>query len=200
MAADEGGGSDDTRDYPWYRVPADEGLEQGDLLFNFPFVSVGSSYAEISRYVQFHQAVERREINPDDIEEPFIDFNVEAQDVVVLTQSCDLAVGKTEHVVLCPFFSFPDLSFKFKDVSLKQVKRGQVESLYLLLPCQVAGLNMTDRVVNFRQVFTAPIDLVMEHAQEQAVRVRVCPPYREHLAQAFARFFMRVAFPVDPPR
>jgi len=28
-------------------------------------------------------------------------------------------------------------------------------------------------------------------------RLRLCPPYREHLAQAFARFFMRVGLPQD---
>jgi hypothetical protein len=29
--------------------------------------------------------------------------------------------------------------------------------------------------------------------------VRLLPPYREHLAQAFARFFIRVGLPVDVP-
>ena len=28
-------------------------------------------------------------------------------------------------------------------------------------------------------------------------RIRVLPPYREHLSQAFARFFMRVGLPQD---
>ncbi len=30
-------------------------------------------------------------------------------------------------------------------------------------------------------------------------RLRLLPPYREHLAQGFARFFMRVGLPVDIP-
>jgi hypothetical protein len=30
-------------------------------------------------------------------------------------------------------------------------------------------------------------------------RLRLLPPYREHLSQAFARFFMRVGLPVDIP-
>jgi hypothetical protein len=29
--------------------------------------------------------------------------------------------------------------------------------------------------------------------------LRLCPPYREHLAQAFARFFMRVGLPIPIP-
>ena len=31
----------------------------------------------------------------------------------------------------------------------------------------------------------------------QAHRLRLLPPYREHLSQAFARYFMRVGLPVD---
>jgi hypothetical protein len=29
---------------------------------------------------------------------------------------------------------------------------------------------------------------------------RLLPPYREHLSQSFARYFMRVGLPVDIPR
>jgi hypothetical protein len=42
-------------------------------------------------------------------------------------------------------------------------------------------------------------DVVREVAAEQGDGIRLLPPYREHLAQAFARFFMRVALPVDIP-
>jgi hypothetical protein len=31
-------------------------------------------------------------------------------------------------------------------------------------------------------------------------RLRLLPPYREHLSQAFARYFMRVGLPQDIPR
>ena len=41
--------------------------------------------------------------------------------------------------------------------------------------------------------------LVRELAASQGPRLRLNPPYREHLAQAFARFFMRVGLPVDIP-
>ena len=32
-----------------------------------------------------------------------------------------------------------------------------------------------------------------------ARRLRLLPPYREHLSQSFARFFMRVGLPIDTP-
>jgi hypothetical protein len=37
------------------------------------------------------------------------------------------------------------------------------------------------------------------HVEKLGNRLRLCPPYREHLAQAFARFFMRVGLPSDIP-
>ena len=39
-------------------------------------------------------------------------------------------------------------------------------------------------------------DLIAERGTK---RLRLLPPYREHLSQAFARFFMRVGLPVDIP-
>jgi len=38
------------------------------------------------------------------------------------------------------------------------------------------------------------------HLRKQGNRLRLLPPYREHLAQAFARFFMRVGLPADIPK
>jgi hypothetical protein len=54
------------------------------------------------------------------------------------------------------------------------------------------------RVVDFRSLFTLPLSFLREQAKS-AKRVRLFPPYREHLSQAFARFFMRVGLPVDIP-
>ncbi|MCS6860043.1 MAG: hypothetical protein NZT92_06970 [Abditibacteriales bacterium] len=55
------------------------------------------------------------------------------------------------------------------------------------------------RVVDFRRVYTLPKAFVRNFAAAQGKRLRPLPPYREHLAQAFARFFMRVGLPVDIP-
>jgi hypothetical protein len=52
------------------------------------------------------------------------------------------------------------------------------------------------RVVNFYEVFTVPRDFLEDVLrQRQRARLRLRPPYREHLSQAFARFFMRVGLP-----
>jgi hypothetical protein len=51
------------------------------------------------------------------------------------------------------------------------------------------------RVVDFRNVFSLPFDFLKSYCAE-GERLRLLPPYREHLSQAFARFFMRVGLPV----
>lgn len=168
-------------DYPWYRSVADGSIEQGDLLLNFPSVTVDSSYGDL-----LQQSVEA---------------DIVWNDVIVLTQSCDLLAGKVARAVLCPFFAKEELVAEFKDSTSrgweKQILQGRVESLYLLPPCQVGGIDLERRIVNFRQILAVPLDHVAEHAQRQERRARLSPPYREHLAQAFARFIMRIGFPID---
>jgi hypothetical protein len=51
-------------------------------------------------------------------------------------------------------------------------------------------------VVDFLELYTLPRGLLEALLRSRGVpRVRLLPPYREHLSQAFARFFMRVGLP-----
>ncbi|MGC8781222.1 MAG: type II toxin-antitoxin system Phd/YefM family antitoxin [Anaerolineae bacterium] len=45
-------------------------------------------------------------------------------------------------------------------------------------------------VASFRQVFSLPLTYVQLQIRRQRPRLRLLPPYREHLAQAFARFIL----------
>jgi len=51
--------------------------------------------------------------------------------------------------------------------------------------------------VDFHRIFVLPKPLVASVARSVGPRLRLRPPYREHLAQAFARYFMRVGLPHD---
>jgi hypothetical protein len=53
--------------------------------------------------------------------------------------------------------------------------------------------------VDFRRVFSLPLGFMRGLATAQGNRLRLLPPYREHLSQSFARFFMRVGLPEDIP-
>ena len=52
------------------------------------------------------------------------------------------------------------------------------------------------RIAEFREVFTVPRTFLESLlGVRKTPRLRLLPPYREHLSQAFARFFMRVGLP-----
>ena len=53
------------------------------------------------------------------------------------------------------------------------------------------------RVVDFHEVYTIPRVYLEKLLQRRNLpRLRLLSPYREHLSQGFARFFMRVGLPV----
>lgn len=52
-------------------------------------------------------------------------------------------------------------------------------------------------VVSFRNVRSVDFDWITASIKQRGKRLRLLPPYREHLSQAFARFFMRVGLPTD---
>ena len=59
------------------------------------------------------------------------------------------------------------------------------------------NINFSHKVVDLRQLFSVPISTLRAIAEKQEYRLRLLPPYREHLSQAFARVFMRVGLPTD---
>lgn len=79
------------------------------------------------------------------------------------------------------------------------LRQGNVPGYHLLNRCEIKGFATEYLVVDFRSVYSIPFDFLLELIQKRSKRIRLLPPYREHLSQAFARFFMRVGLPVDIP-
>jgi hypothetical protein len=162
-------------DYPWYGLAAAEELRQGDLLYSCPFDRVdGPGQADRKYY-----------------------------SVVVLSHSCDLALDKLEMIQVCPFW---DLEALAKNVEYFRSRRGREELRrgnlpgYHLLDRSILAEKPTDfLVVDFRSQFAVNLAMLKTLANSQAPRLRLLPPYREYLAQALARFYMRVGLPVDIP-
>ncbi len=109
-------------------------------------------------------------------------------DAILLTQSCDLALraeGECEatDALLCPFYTRSALAshpvFR-KDEAWEEVRKGRRPFYHVMNECRIAG---------HEQEFVA----------QGGDRLRLLPPYREHLSQAFARLFMRVGLPADIP-
>jgi len=168
------------KDCLWYEVVSrEDDLMQGDFIKDCPIVIPPS---EIS----------------DDVEVKIINYNV-----VIMSQSCDLAQRKLDLVLVCPFWplnEFEKRSDFFKNKKGKEeIRRGNVPGYHLLNKCKTDGFEIEYSVVDFRSVYSVPFDFIVELAQKRDKRLRLLSPYREHLSQAFARFFMRVGLPVDIP-
>jgi len=69
--------------------------------------------------------------------------------------------------------------------------------LSILNQSSVTGLEFEHRIVDFHDVFTVPREFLESLLGVRGRdRPRLLSPYREHLSQAFARYFMRVGLPV----
>lgn len=82
---------------------------------------------------------------------------------------------------------------------MEEARRGQLPAFHALNECKLPNAGREFRVVDFRRIYALPLDFTREFAMKTPDRIRLLPPYREHLSQAFARFFMRVGLPTDIP-
>jgi len=124
-------------------------------------------------------------------------------DLVVVTQSCDLANAKTRFVALCPIFTlerFEAFNSNFKAKSVwEDVRKGRREGLHMLAGTDKPENNRSVLVVDFRQIYSLPFEYLTSHAEQVGTRRRLQSPFVEHFSQAFARFFMRVGLPSAIP-
>lgn len=180
-------GDESSGDYPWYGRVTDATLQQGDLVEGCPVVLPVLDPAGADAVYE-SQLRERTGI--------------------VLSQSCDLVIradrrAHLNEVVLCAVFSraqlanHPELG---KASRWEEARKGRLPALHVLNRCDLPGLERDFLLADFTRVFSVDIRVVRELVRAQVPRLRLNPPYREHLAQAFARFFMRVGLPVDIPR
>ncbi len=168
--------------YPWYEVAEGPALGQGDLLRQCPVVVPSADMAF-----------------------PLVDDTAVADiltfDLVVVTQSCDLANDKVTDVILCPHWDLTDAALVDPVLRRRDFQRdvlaGRRYRYTMLAASEIPNMPMGTRIVDFGRVFCLPKAFLRPFAANQGARLRLCPPYREHLSQAFARFFMRVGLPQD---
>jgi len=185
---------------PWYEiVECGESITQGDLIFNCPLLSWNVNNLRF-------QGSKETEIL-------FGATDAISADVVIMTQACDLENYKVSNVILCPHISLTDYrSYWESDMRggghnpterswkkhCNNICDGYLWNLSMINKYSVEGVvEMDIRLVDFHDIFTIPREFLEKLiAQRGESRVRLLPPYREHLSQAFARFFMRVGLPV----
>jgi hypothetical protein len=167
----------------WYISVDGEDLEQGDIFYDFPVVIPHIS-AEDMRELR-----EGRELTSPS--------TVMTMNVVLMTQSCDLAREQIESVILCPIWDVNDRQLNFNRSTKEQIRKGHRPAWHLLKNDEVLGIPLT--VVEFSRLFVASKEALRQASQQVQSRPRLLSPYKEHLSQAFARFFMRVGLPSGIP-
>jgi hypothetical protein len=170
--------------FQWYtEINDSESIEQGDFILNCPIV-----------------------IPPSKIEEDVVlEIEVRQINSIILSQSCDLVNNKIDIVLVCPYYNLKDFIENLPDdqksrkaikKNIDNLKKGHLPSYHLLNKFTKLGVN-DYMVVDFKNVYGVEINNLKEIAKKQSNRIRLLPPYREHLSQAFARYFMRVGLPQD---
>ena len=170
-------------EYDWYgRVNSPGEILQGDFVFNCPIIIPPTTF------------------------DPHQDIEVKLLNVVIMSQSCDLQNRKVEIVLVCPYYSlleflkiYPasmDGSRKSRDKVIENLKQGNYPPYHLLQKVEVNGVE-DYLVVDFRNVYGIHFEYLKTYLSNVENRIRLLPPYREHLSQAFARYFMRVGLPIN---
>ena len=173
-------------EYPWFYVVEGDELHQGDVLLDCPILRLprGITATPGSRPVL-----------------------IERQNAIILTQSCDLTIradGRclAEDVILSPFYQKFELNSDptySRDTAWEEARKGRHQGYHVLNQSEIEDHQLDFAIVDMRRAFSLSVDWVRQHAQSLGPRLRLLPPYREHLSQAFARFFMRVGLPTDIP-
>jgi len=181
----------------WYQeVSANERLTQGDIILDCPLVQWVSKPVDLKNdYKETLKSL----------------IGVVRADVVVITQACDLEQNKVSNVTLCLHLPLEEYKNQWQEAmnskgqsptakawtrTCEDIKNGYLWNLSMLNEGTVGGLTITHRVVDFLDVYTLPrifLESLLQGREQH--RLRLLPPYREHLSQAFARFFMRVGLP-----
>lgn len=166
----------------WYEVVNGIELRQGDIIFGCPVL------------VPHYSDEDTNELSGE----------IQDIDTIILTQSCDLEHGKVERVLLCPIDSIHEAiaanDFLKSSDRREALRQGNIPGLHLLEEIKIDHYPMLDRpllVVSFFQPVTLPLLYLQSIASSRSPRPRLLSPYREHLAQAFARYYMRVGLPAD---
>jgi hypothetical protein len=171
--------------FPWFKdVDAVSSLEQGDILFNCNvLIPDKSHYLAILNNIETEVPVNIIQIN-----------------AIVLSQSCDIVNDKINAIIVCPIWPLQvliDNNAHFKSSKAREeLRQGNIPSYHLLNKLKLENNNEEFYFVDFHNIYSIPKTFIIELIQKEK-RIRLQPPYREHLSQAFARYFMRVGLPTD---
>ncbi len=136
---------------------------------------------------------------------------------IVMTQACDIEHAHVRNIILCPVYTLDEeykqswetrqkergesTNAKTWNKHTKEIKDGKIWNRTMLRRYEApagSGLGVATQLVDFHEVFSVPLVFLSAWVRTSGLpRLRLLPPYREHLSQSFARFFMRVGLPEE---
>lgn len=189
--------------YAWYReVTSADPITQGDILEDLPVLTFRDEVTEAADLEAMVRGLQDAS-------------GVQPMRAIVMTQACDIEQGKVPYIHLCPAFTLAEFKDNWKRTVLAQrqnptenawksvhedIRTGRVWHHTMLNEhiADAGGLSQDFLIVDFHEVFSLPIKFLRSWVRVRGTkRLQLCPPYREHLSQSFARYFMRVGLPVD---
>lgn len=121
--------------------------------------------------------------------------------LIVLSPTCELVHEKLTRILTAPIYlehevaTHPQAALLRSSTRLGLIREGFVPAMCMLGGCELDFLTSPWFLVDFRGFAQVSATHARQHAAERSVRPRLCPPFREYLSQALARFFMRIAVP-----
>jgi hypothetical protein len=123
-----------------------ESLRQGDYLLDCPIPL-------------FYEQPDNTEQQP---------LTVGSCDLIIVTQSCDLENQKVRLVATCPIYPIVEYEKINQALAKKgrweEVRKGRVETLHLLSSTTNPADNREALVVDFREIYSLPFDLLTKKA------------------------------------
>ena len=154
------------RDYPWYEVVnSNIDIMQGDFISGCPIVTPPSEIQE---------------------GDELFDVVISKYNVIIMSQSCDLKNKKISLVLLCPVWPLENLEVNNYYKSSKgkeELRKGNAPGYHLLNKCELKGYSTGYQVVDFRNIYSVSLDFLIDFTKRKDKRLRLLPPYREHLSK-----------------
>jgi hypothetical protein len=171
-------------DGEWWEEAVGEDLEQGHLLAGL-----------------LHPLLSLKTYNQ--LKEPNNQAGVKFAKIngITLTQSCDFRNEKVKRSVICRVISIEEARTdrKFSDRRMEGIRRCHSPE-WLMLAGATDPRDKDDALlVDFTSTISLPLDYLKHIAKELGSHPALRSPYVEYLSSGFARYFSRVAFPLDLP-
>ncbi|WP_437767590.1 hypothetical protein WMF27_18255 [Sorangium sp. So ce281] len=202
-----------TEHWPWYDIVSGESADQGDIIVDYPALRLPSdSSAELETYTTSALVMNQTcdLANGKDISSLVLCPIKSVAEFVVKHPQFRREADKTATKLNV---SVPDIGAKDfeerawkiiwqnKDIKkqIDGITKGQRPAYVTLCEHRDAPV-FPMSLVGFHHVFVQPRSAVDRWLASRGPRLRLRPPYRDHVSQAFGMFFMRVGLHQAVPR